>query len=248
MIICKSKAEIEKMRAAGKIVAEALKLVQNEAKKGVTTQALNEMVEKFLKAKKAIPAFKGYRGYPAAICTSVGYEVVHGIPGPRRLKEGDILSVDIGVKYNGYYADAAATYGIGSLDAEAQRLIATTKKSLEAGIKEAKVGNYLSDISRAIQQVAEAAGYSVVRDFVGHGIGKSMHEEPQVPNYVDTNKGPKLKEGMVLALEPMVNQGTYEVEILNDGWTVVTKDRKLSAHFEHTVAITQAGPEILTLM
>lgn len=236
------------MREAGKIVAQALKLIQNETKKGVTTQALNEMIEDFLKAKKALPAFKGYRGYPAAICTSVGYEVVHGIPGPRRLKEGDILSVDIGVKYKGYYADAAATYGIGSLDMEAERLITTTKKCLEAGIKEAKIGNYLSDISKAIQRVAEDAGYSVVRDFVGHGIGRSMHEDPQVPNYVDTSKGPKLKEGMVLALEPMVNQGTYEVEILNDGWTVVTKDRKLSAHFEHTVAITETGPEILTLV
>lgn len=248
MIICKSKAEIEKMRQAGLIVAEALKLVEKRVKKGMTTQDLNQIIENFLKEKKAKPAFKGYKGYPAASCISVGAEVVHGIPGPKQLKEGDIVSVDIGVEYNGYYADAAATYGVGQLDEGAKRLIEITKKSLEAGIKKAKVGNYLRDISLAIQQVAEKAGYSVVRDFVGHGIGRSMHEEPQVPNYVDGKLGPKLKAGMVLALEPMVNEGTYEVEVLDDGWTVVTADKKLSAHFEHTVAITENGADILTLV
>lgn len=247
MIICKSKEEIEKMRQAGKIVAQALQLVGETVKPGVTTQEINELVEKFLQKKGAKSAFKGYKGYPAATCISVGCEVVHGIPGPRKLSEGEIVSVDIGVEYNGYFADAAATFGVGQIDERAKRLIAITKKSLEAGIKKAQAGHYLRDISLAIQTVAEEAGYSVVRDFVGHGIGKSMHEDPQVPNYAEDRLGPKLKEGMVLALEPMVNEGTFEVEVLADGWTVVTKDRKLSAHFEHTVAITKNGADVLTV-
>ena len=248
MIIRKSKDEIATMRQAGGIVAQALKLIENEIKPGVETIALDAAAERFILSSGARPAFKGYRGFPASICASVNETVVHGIPGHRRLSDGDIISIDIGVELSGYYADAAATFPVGTASQEALRLIETTRSALEDGIASCIVDNYLYDISHAIQLRAEAAGYTVVRDFVGHGIGRAMHEDPQIPNFGSPQRGPKLKAGMVLAIEPMVNVGGYRVEILADGWTVVTRDRSLSAHFEHTIAIAKDGPQVLTVL
>jgi methionyl aminopeptidase len=246
MIICKSASEISKMREAGRIVAEVFVLLEKSIKPGITTAGLNEIAEKYIIKRGGKPAFKGYKGFPASICASVNEEVVHGIPKARRLRDGDIISVDVGVEHDGYYGDGAVTFPVGKISEEARKLIDITKKALEVGLSYCVIGRNLYDISNAIQVEVEKANYSVVRDFVGHGIGRSMHEDPQVPNFGEPGKGPRLEEGMVLAIEPMVNMGTYEVEILSDKWTVVTEDRKLSAHFEHTVAVTKSEPLILT--
>jgi methionyl aminopeptidase len=246
MIILKSPMEIEIMRAAGGIVAQTLEKLKEVIKPGITTRELDQLAEEFMIASGAVPAFKGYRGFPASICTSINDQVVHGIPGLNRLENGDIVSIDIGVVYNGYYGDAAATFAVGEISDEAERLIKVTREGLFKGIEQAVEGNRLSDISHAVQRYVEGNGYSVVRDYVGHGIGQNMHEDPQVPNFGMPGKGPRLKEGMVLAIEPMVNQGNYHVRTLKDNWTVVTADGNLSAHFEHTVAITKRGPLILT--
>lgn len=246
MIYIKSRKEIELMREAGKIVAEAHELVREAIKPGITTKELDAIAEKHILKKGAIPAFKGYGGFPASICASVNHEVVHGIPGLKTLEDGDIISIDIGALYKGYYGDSAKTHAIGKISQRAQELIEVTRQSFYEGIKFAKLGYRLSDISYAIQTHVEDRGFSVVRNYVGHGIGTSMHEEPQIPNYGPPGKGPRLKEGMVLAIEPMINIGTYEVKVLSDGWTVVTLDGEYSAHYEHTVAITDGEPEILT--
>jgi methionyl aminopeptidase len=246
MIILKSPAEIEIMAAAGSIVASAIQKLKEAIKPGLTTRELNRIAEDLITKKGAIPAFKGYRGFPASICTSINQQVVHGIPGPYTLKDGDIVSIDIGTVYNGYYGDAAFTCGVGEVTAQARRLMEVTEQSLYEGINRMFEGNRLSDISYAVQSYVEKNGFSVVRDYVGHGIGQNMHEDPQVPNFGLPGKGPRLKEGMVLAVEPMVNVGSYHVKTLEDNWTVVTADSSLSAHFEHTVAITGNGPQILT--
>lgn len=247
MVILKRPDEIEKMRASNRIVAEILAALQEKTKPGITTIELDRYSEEMAKKKGAKPAFKGYRGYPFALCTSVNAEVVHGMPSNRILKSGDIISLDFGVYYKGYYGDAAITVPIGDISEEAMKLLKITEQSLYDGIRQAEVGNRLGDISSVVQNRVEAAGFSVVRDFGGHGIGKRLHEEPHVPNYGIGGRGIELKSGMVLAIEPMVNTGTYKVNILDNGWTVVTEDGKLSAHFEHTVAITEQGPVILSL-
>jgi len=236
------------MREAGRITALALKAVGDHIHPGVSTLELDEIAERTIRNHGGTPAFKGYHGFPASICTSINEEVVHGIPSGRRLKAGDIVSVDIGTILTGYYADSAMTFAVGKISEQAELLMNATKASLEAGIAMARVGAKLSDISAEIQRVAEAEGFGVVREYVGHGIGRAMHEEPQVPNFGVPGQGQTLKEGMVLALEPMINAGGYEVESMTDGWTVVTKDRSLSAHFEHTVAIREDGPIVLTLV
>ncbi len=247
MIFLKSLWEIEKMRRSNAIVAEVLARLRETIKPGITTLELDRLAENLCRKKGAKPAFKGYRGYPFSLCVSINEEVVHGFPSKKRvLKEGDIVSLDFGVLYDGYYGDAAITVPVGEISERAKRLLRVTEEALYKGIEQAVVGKRLGDISSAIQRYVEAHGYSVVRQFVGHGIGRALHEDPQVPNFGKPGRGIKLKEGMVLAIEPMVNEGTYEVEILADGWTAVTKDRKLSAHFEHTVAITKNGPEILS--
>lgn len=234
------------MRDAGKIVAKTLSEVRRAAKPNVTTLELDEIAEKYIKSCGATPAFKGYHGFPGNICSSVNEEVVHGIPGLKKLKNGDTVSVDIGAVINGYYGDAAITIPVGEIDTEVQRLLDVTEQSLYKGIERAIINNRLSDISHAVQQHAESFGYGVVRDYVGHGIGRNMHEDPQVPNYGQPGRGPRLKPGMTLAIEPMINMGTHEVTTLDDGWTVITSDGKRSAHFEHTIAITHDGPEIMT--
>lgn len=234
------------MRDAGRIVAGVLQELAKAIKPGVTTGELNRLAEDFILARGARPAFKGLYGFPASICTSVNEQVVHGIPGLRELLNGDIVSIDVGVEINGYFGDGAATFPVGEISPEAQKLLTVTEQSLYEGIRFARQGNRLSDISHAIQSFVEKHGFSVVRDYVGHGIGRSMHEEPQVPNFGRPGRGPRLRAGMTLAIEPMVNAGTHEVCVLEDNWTVVTKDAKLSAHFEHTVAITDDEPEILT--
>jgi methionyl aminopeptidase len=247
MIILKRPEEIEKIRTSNIIVAEILKELKEKIRPGITTLELNRYSEELAKKRGATPAFKGYRGYPFALCTSVNSEVVHGMPSNRALKPGDIVSLDFGARYQGYYGDAAMTVPVGDVTEKARLLLQTTESSLYDGIQQARVGNRLGDISAAVQRRVEAAGFSVVRDFVGHGIGKDLHEEPQIPNYGVRGRGVELKSGMVLAIEPMVNAGTYKVRILSDGWTVVTEDGQLSAHFEHTVAITDEGPVILSV-
>lgn len=246
MIILKSEREINYLRDAGRIVAETLVEVKNAVKPGVTTLELDKIAEEYIKGRGAVPAFKGYHGFTGNICSSINEEVVHGIPGLRKLKSGDNVSIDIGAVINGYNGDAAITVPVGEVDAEVQKLLDVTEESLYKGIEQAFIGNRLSDISHAVQVHAEQHGFGVVRDYVGHGIGRSMHEDPQVPNYGDPGRGPRLKAGMTLAIEPMVNLGTYEVKTLDDGWTVVTLDGKRSAHFEHSIAITDGKPEILT--
>lgn len=246
MIILKSKREIGYMREAGRVVAETHREVAKAVAADVTTKELDQVAENYLVHRGAIASFKGYGGFPASICASVNEEVVHGIPGLRKLKDGDIISIDIGAIVNGFHGDAAVTLPVGEIDAEAKRLLEVTEQSLMQGIKQAVVGNRLSDISHEVQTYAESQGYSVVREYVGHGIGRNMHEPPQVPNYGIPGRGPRLKEGLTLAIEPMVNMGTHEVEVHLDNWTVSTKDRKLSAHFEHTIAVTHKGPQILT--
>lgn len=248
MIYIKSRQEIELMREAGRIVAQAHELVREAIRPGITTRELDQVAEKHILKSGAIPAFKGYGGFPASICASVNHEVVHGIPGLKTLEDGDIISIDIGALYKGYYGDAAKTHAIGKVSQRAEKLIEVTRQSFYEGIKFAKLGYRLSDISHAIQTHVEKEGFSVVRNYVGHGIGTNMHEEPQIPNYGPKGKGPRLKEGMVLAIEPMINIGTYEVKVLSDGWTVVTLDGEYSAHYEHTVAITDGEPEILTIL
>ena len=246
MIILKSLPEIEKMRKSNAIVAAILEELRKKIRPGVKSIELDRLSEDLALKKGARPAFKGYRGYPYSLCTSVNSEVVHGMPSERELKEGDIVSLDFGILNDGYYGDAAVTVPVGEITPGARKLLKITEEALYRGIAEVKAGNRIGDISAAIQGHVEAAGYSVVRDLVGHGIGKSLHEDPQVPNYGSGGRGIELKPGMVFAIEPMVNEGTYRVEILRDGWTVVTADGKLSAHFEHSVAITENGPVILS--
>jgi methionyl aminopeptidase len=247
VIVVKSERELELMREAGRIVAETLALLEKAVEPGITTQELNDLAEKFILSRGAYPSFKGYRGFPASICVSVNEEVVHGIPGLRKLSEGDIISIDIGVVLQGYHSDAAITVPVGRIPPEIQRLLSVTQEALWRGISQARPGRRLSDISHAIQAHVEKNGYSVVREFVGHGIGRTMHEEPQVPNYGRPGRGPRLEPGMTLAIEPMVNQGRPEVRVLENGWTVITADGSYSAHFEHTVAVTADGPKVLTL-
>ncbi len=248
MIIIKSKREIEQLKKSSAIVAEVFEKIKKAIEPGVQTKELDRIAEDIIRSKGAIPAFKGYRGFPATVCISINEEVVHGIPGQRRLKEGDIVSIDVGVNLNGYFGDGAITLPVGEVDEIGKKLIEVTEKALYIGIEKARPGNRLFDISNAIQTWVESNGFSVVRDFVGHGIGKDLHEEPQIPNFGPPNQGPRLEEGMVFALEPMVNEGTHMVKILSDGWTVVTADGKRSAHFEHTIAITDDGAEILSIL
>lgn len=248
MISIKSPREIELMRIAGRIVAETHELLRKAIRPGITTLELDTIAEEFIRKRGAIPAFKDYNGFPASICSSINEQVVHGIPGPTALKDGDIIGIDIGAVYDGYYGDAARTYGIGRIDKETERLLKVTEESFFKGIEYALPGNRLSDISHSIQKHVESNGFSVVRDFVGHGIGRNMHEDPQIPNYGLPHKGPRLAAGMALAIEPMVNQGKYAVKVREDGWTVVTADGKPSAHYENTIVITNGKPEILTLL
>jgi methionyl aminopeptidase len=246
MITLKSAREISYMREAGRIVAMALQELGKRVAPGVTTGELDQFAEEFLRRAGAEPAFLGYQGFPASICASVNEEVVHGIPGLRKLENGDIISIDIGSVSRGYVGDTAMTFPVGEISAEATRLLQVTRQSLFEGIGQAVVGNRIGDISAAVQQYVESHGYQVVRDFVGHGVGAHMHEEPQVPNFGRTGMGPRLQAGMTIAIEPMVNVGTYEVMVMPNRWTAVTRDRQLSAHFEHTILITGGQPEILT--
>ena len=246
MIIRKSPAEIETMARAGRVVADTLALLEERIQPGVTTSELDAVAEEFIRSRGGEPTFKGYKGYPAATCLSPNDMVVHGIPGASKLGEGDILSVDVGVTLDGFVADSAWTFAVGTISPEAQRLLDTCRAALEAGIEQAKVGNAIGDISRAVQTVTEAAGYSVIRSLVGHGVGRSMHEDPQVPNFVSNLKGPELKPGMTIAIEPMITVGSPDVYIHDDDWSISTTDASLAAHFEHTVAVTDAGPRILT--
>ncbi|MFZ5353460.1 MAG: type I methionyl aminopeptidase [Bacillota bacterium] len=248
MISIKSTRELELMRTVGGIVAETHEKLKEVISPGITTKELDVLAEEYIRKCSAVPAFKGYEGFPASICTSINEQVVHGIPGPIVLKEGDIIGIDIGAIYKGYYGDAARTLPVGEISDMAKKLIRVTEESFFKGLEYAVEGNRLSDISHAIQQHVESNGFSVVRDLVGHGIGTKMHEEPQIPNYGPKGKGPRLVSGMTLAIEPMVNQGRYAVKVLSDGWTVVTADGKLSAHYENTIAITGATPEILTML
>ncbi len=246
MIVLKSSAELEKMRAAGRIVAETLTLLESLIVPGITTAELNSVAEKECQRQGAKPAFKGYGGFPYTICSSPNDQVVHGFANRTPLREGDILSIDFGVLYKGFYGDSAITVAVGELDEETQRLVTATRESLERAIEKVVPDGRLSDVSHAVQSWVEPKGFSVVREFVGHGIGGSLHEAPQIPNYGQPGQGPRLKTGMTLAIEPMINAGVPGVKILEDGWTAVTQDGKRSAHFEHTVAITDNGPEILT--
>ncbi|HWR62739.1 MAG TPA: type I methionyl aminopeptidase [Clostridia bacterium] len=248
MISIKSPREIELMRIAGKIVAETLELMKESIRPGITTLELDTLAEAHIRKSGGIPAFKGYNGFPASICSSVNEQVVHGIPGSTVLNDGDIIGIDIGAVYEGYYGDAARSFGIGHISDDLKKLLRVTEESFFEGIGYALEGNRLSDISSRIQKHVEANGFSIVRDFVGHGIGTGMHEEPQIPNYGPPNKGPRLVAGMALAIEPMVNLGRYPVKVLKDGWTVVTADGKPSAHYENTIVITKGKPEILTLL
>ena len=246
MIIRKSQQEIETMARAGGVVADTLALLEENIQPGITTGELDAIAEEFIRSRGGEPTFKGYKGYPAATCLSPNSMVVHGIPGRRRLQDGDILSVDVGVTLDGFVADSAWTFSVGTISAEAQRLLDACKAALDAGIEQARVGNTIGDISRAVQTVTEAAGFSVIRSLVGHGVGRSMHEDPQVPNFVSAHRGPELKEGMTLAIEPMITAGAAEVYIHDDDWSISSADGSLAAHFEHTVAVTDQGPRILT--
>ncbi len=246
MSLKKTKSELAKLKKANIIVAKTLKFLKAKIKPGITTIELDAQAENFIRKNGGIPAFKGYHGYPGTICASVNEEVVHGIPGGRMLLDGDIISVDVGCELAGYFGDSAVTYPVGSISQEARKLLDVTRESLLKGINMARAGNHLSDISHAVQSHVEKEGFSVVRDFVGHGIGSSLHEEPQIPNFGKPGQGIKLEAGMVLAIEPMVNVGTAKVVILEDDWTAVTMDKKLSAHFEHTICVTNAVAEIFS--
>jgi methionyl aminopeptidase len=246
VIVCKSPAEIEKMRAASALVADVLGELAAMVAPGISTLALDAAAERLVRDAGAQPAFKGYRGYPATICASVNEQVIHGIPSKQPLVEGDILSLDMGVKMDGFFGDSAVTVPVGRIPTQAAELLRVTQESLEKGIEQVRVGGRVSDIGHAIQAHVEAHGFSVVREFVGHGIGASLHEDPQIANYGDPGRGPRLAEGMTLAIEPMVNVGKPGVKMLADGWTAVTRDGSLSAHFEHTVAVTKNGPLVLT--
>jgi methionyl aminopeptidase len=246
MVILKLPAEIEQARASNLIVAEVLSKLREKVKPGVRTRELDKFAEEITEKRGAKPAFKGYRGYPYSLCTSINEVVVHGMPSERILVEGDIIGLDFGVYYRGFFGDATITLPVGKVAQKASRLIQVTEQSLYTGIAQVKDGNRLGDISAAVQAKVEAAGFSIVRDFVGHGVGKNLHEDPQIPNFGKKGRGIELKSGMILAIEPMVNEGSYKVKILPDGWTVVTEDGSLSAHFEHSVAITDNGPDILS--
>jgi methionyl aminopeptidase len=246
VIIRKSQQEIERMARAGRVVADTLALIGENVRPGVTTAELDAIAEEFITAQGGYPTFKGYRGYPAAICTSPNEMVVHGIPGPYELAEGDILSVDVGVTLDGFVADSAYTFAIGEISAEVERLLDVCQAALAAGVDQCRAGARLSDISHAVQQVTESAGFSVVRSLVGHGVGRSMHEDPQIPNYGTPGRGPVLAEGMTFAIEPMINAGGPEIYLHDDDWSISSADGSLSAHFEHTVAVTASGPRILT--
>lgn len=246
MIICKSAAEISKLRRSGRIVREILEEMRAKVRPGITTLDLEELAAENIRRRGVKAAFKGYRGYPCCLCASVNQEIVHGIPSKRALKAGDIVSLDMGVVLDDYYGDSALTVPVGEVSGSLARLLRVTEESLELGIEKARLGNRLGDISAAVQRHAESAGYSVVREFVGHGIGRSLHEDPQVPNFGPPGHGPLLKEGMVLAIEPMLNAGAPEVRVLADKWTAVTADGACSAHFEHMVAVTRNGPDVLT--
>lgn len=248
MIICKSDSELRYMREAGRIVAETHRLMSQAVKPGITTRELDQIAETYIKSQNAVPSFKGYNGFPSSICASVNDELVHGFPGSRKLNEGDIISIDIGAQFEGFHGDSAWTYAVGAVSNEVQKLLDVTEQSLYAGLQLIKPDVRLYTISHAIQKVIEDAGYSVVREYVGHGIGADLHEEPQIPNYGLPDRGPRLKPGMVLAIEPMVNIGERYVRTLEDNWTVVTEDGSWCAHFEHTVAVTEDGFEILTIL
>jgi methionyl aminopeptidase len=246
VIVRKSQQEIERMAAAGRVVADTLTAIGERARPGVTTAELDALADELIRSQGGEPTFKGYKGYPAAICTSPNDMVVHGIPGPYALADGDVLSVDVGVTLDGFVADSAYTFAIGEISPEAERLLEVCQAALAAGIDQCRSGGRLSDIGHAIQSVTEEAGFSVVRSLVGHGVGRSMHEDPQIPNFGEPGRGPVLAEGMTFAIEPMINAGGAEVILHDDRWSISTADRSLSAHFEHTVAITEAGPRILT--
>jgi methionyl aminopeptidase len=247
VIVCKSPAEIDRMRAANALVAQVLGELAAMVAPGVSTLDLDAAAEKSVRAAGAEPAFKGYRGYPATLCASVNDQVVHGIPNKRPLSSGDIVSLDMGVKLNGFYGDSAVTVAVGQVSDDVKRLLRVTEEALEKGIAQVRIGARISDIGHAIQKHVEANGFTVVREFVGHGIGAALHEEPQIANYGEPGRGPRLAEGMTLAIEPMVNMGKPSVKVLADGWTAVTRDGSLSAHFEHTVAVTNNGPLVMTL-
>ncbi len=246
MIVRKSAAEVAKIDAAGDILAECLDMLAVATKQGVTTAELDRLAERLIRERGGVPTFLGYRGFPASICVSPNDMVVHGIPGKYRVSEGDVISIDVGVTLDGYVADSAITLPIGTVEPEAQRLLDVTAESLEAALAECHEGRRLGDVSHAVQEVVEAAGFSVVRSLVGHGVGKEMHEDPQIPNYGDPDRGPRLEEGMVFAIEPMVNAGGHEVFVADDGWSISTVDGSLSAHFEHTVAVGRKKPKVLT--
>lgn len=247
MVILRTPAEIEQMRRAGSLVGQVLEKLREHVAPGVSTRELDAIAENMICSRGGVPSFKGYRGYPASICASVNNEIIHGIPGDRMLVDGDIISIDCGAMLGGYHGDAAMTFPVGPVSAEAEKLMTVTREALNAGIAMARLKMRLGDIGNAIQRHVEANGFSVVRDFVGHGIGRHMHEDPQIPNFGPAGMGMRLRTGMVLAIEPMVNAGGHEVVVMDDGWTACTRDGSLSAHFEHTVAITDDGPEVLTL-
>ena len=249
MITIKSKSQIQKLKDAGKIVAETHQLLKEAIREGISTYDLDQIAEKYIRKCNALPSFKVYGGCNGSICASINSVVVHGIPSKDTiLKNGDIISIDIGALYNGYHGDSAKTHGVGDISEKDKELIAVTRQSFYEGFKKAVVGNRLSDISNAVQTYAESFGFSVIRDYVGHGVGENLHEDPQVPNYGKPGRGPRLQEGMVLAIEPMIATGTYKVKVLSDGWTAVTLDDKNAAHYEHTIAITAGEPELLTIL
>jgi methionyl aminopeptidase len=247
LIIKKSSEELDRMRAAGRVVAKVLDEVRDKIKPGVRTREIDQLVEKIIRGEGCTPSFKGYRGFPASACISLNEEIVHGIPGPRKLTEGDLVKIDVGAIFEGYHGDSAWTFYVGEQAPPViEKLMRTTEESLWAGIGQARAGNRIGDIGHAVQQVVEAAGFSVVREYVGHGVGAQLHEDLQIPNYGTPGRGPVLEEGMTIALEPMVNVGDWRTQVLSDDWTVVTADRSLSAHYEHTIAVTSGDPEVLT--
>ena len=247
MIVYKSPEEIDQMRRAGRIVADTIDELLDRVRPGITTRQLDEIAERSIRSAGATPSFKGYRGFPASICTSLNDEVVHGIPGKQRVGEGDILKLDVGAIWEGFHADSAVSVYVGDAPSDVvDKLLRVTEESLAAGISELRAGGRLSDVGHAVQQLVEGAGFAVVREYVGHGVGRFLHEDPQVPNYGDPGRGPEIKPGLVVAIEPMVNVGDWRTEVQDDGWTVVTADGSLSAHFEHTIEVTPDGPEVLT--